>query len=91
MGAPEFFPEVRVAVCAAHRFSAPLHRSASSRAQSPKSLANIACSSELSVSCASQGSEVFYSLVQLGIIVVIRTVIDYFLGREINELGGTDA
>jgi len=24
-------------------------------------------------------------------IVVIRTVIDYFLGREINELGGTDA
>ena len=35
--------------------------------------------------------EVFYSLVQLGIIVVIRTVIDYFLGREINELGETNA
>ena len=31
-------------------------------------------------------SEVFYALVQLGLIVLIRTVIDYFLGKEINEL-----
>ena len=30
--------------------------------------------------------EVFYSLVQLGMIVTIRTAIDYFLGKEINEL-----
>ena len=29
---------------------------------------------------------IFYSLVQLGMIVMIRTVIDYFLGREISEL-----
>jgi uncharacterized membrane protein len=35
--------------------------------------------------------EVFYSLVQLGMIVVIRTVIDYFVGREISELSGTEA
>jgi uncharacterized membrane protein len=34
--------------------------------------------------------EVFYSLVQLGMIVLIRTVIDYFLGREINELDVVD-
>jgi uncharacterized membrane protein len=31
-------------------------------------------------------SGVFYSLVQLGMLVVIRTVIDYFLGKEIAEL-----
>ena len=31
-------------------------------------------------------SEVFYSLVQLGIIVVIRILIDYFLDKEIREL-----
>ena len=32
---------------------------------------------------------IFYSLVQLGMVVVIRTVIDYFLGKEINELHET--
>lgn len=31
-------------------------------------------------------SGVFYSLVQLGMIVMIRTLIDYFLGRELREL-----
>ena len=31
-------------------------------------------------------SEVFYALVELGFIVLIRTVIDYFLGKEIDEL-----
>jgi uncharacterized membrane protein len=31
-------------------------------------------------------SEVFYALVELGSIVLIRTVIDYFLGKEIGEL-----
>ncbi len=31
-------------------------------------------------------SEVFYALVELGFIVLIRTVIDYFLGKEIGEL-----
>ena len=31
-------------------------------------------------------SEVFYSLVQLAILVLIRTVIDYFLGKEISGL-----
>jgi uncharacterized membrane protein len=30
--------------------------------------------------------EVFYSLVQLGMVVVIRTVIDFFLSKEIGEL-----
>jgi uncharacterized membrane protein len=30
--------------------------------------------------------EVFYSLVQLGMIVLIRTVIDFFLSKEIGEL-----
>ncbi|MBW2222749.1 MAG: DUF1622 domain-containing protein [Deltaproteobacteria bacterium] len=33
--------------------------------------------------------EVFYSLVQLGMVVVIRTVIDFFLSKEIGELGGS--
>ena len=36
-------------------------------------------------------SDVFYSLVQLGMIVLIRTVIDYFLGKEITELEGQHA
>lgn len=36
-------------------------------------------------------SAVFYSLVQLGMLVVIRTVIDYFLGKEINELREMEA
>ena len=31
-------------------------------------------------------SGVFYSLVQLGMIVIIRTLIDYFLDRELREL-----
>ena len=31
-------------------------------------------------------SEVFYALVELAFIVMIRTVIDYFLGKEIDEL-----
>jgi uncharacterized membrane protein len=31
-------------------------------------------------------SAVFYALVQLGIVVMIRTLIDYFLGRELREL-----
>ena len=30
--------------------------------------------------------EVFYSLVQLGMVVVIRTVIDFFLSKEIGEI-----
>jgi uncharacterized membrane protein len=34
---------------------------------------------------------IFYSLVQLGMVVVIRTAIDYFLGREINELREMEA
>jgi len=33
--------------------------------------------------------EVFYSLVQLGMVVVIRTVIDFFLSKEIGELSGS--
>jgi len=32
-------------------------------------------------------SGVFYALVELGFIVLIRTVIDYFLGKEVSELG----
>ena len=31
-------------------------------------------------------SDVFFALMELGFIVLIRTVIDYFLGREISEL-----
>lgn len=31
-------------------------------------------------------SDVFFALMELGIIVLIRTVIDYFLGKEIDEL-----
>ena len=33
--------------------------------------------------------EVFYSLVQLGMIVLIRTVIDFFLSKEIGELSNS--
>ncbi|GEM_PF-2653159 len=33
-------------------------------------------------------SDVFYSLIQLGMIVSIRTVIDYVLSREIDEIMG---
>ncbi len=32
-------------------------------------------------------SDVFFALMKLGFIVLIRTVIDYFLGKEISELG----
>ena len=32
-------------------------------------------------------SDVFFALMELGFIVLIRTVIDYFLGKEISELG----
>ena len=35
--------------------------------------------------------EVFYSLVQLGMIVLIRTVIDFFLSKEIGELSNSTA
>jgi len=37
------------------------------------------------------GLEPMFEHITSFFIVVIRTVIDYFLGREINELGGTDA
>ena len=31
-------------------------------------------------------SEVFFALMELGLIVLIRTVLDYFVGKEIREL-----
>ncbi len=31
-------------------------------------------------------SEVFYALVELDFVVLIRTVVDYFLGKRIDEL-----
>ena len=34
-------------------------------------------------------SDTFYALVQLGIIVLIRTVLDVFLSKELNELEET--